>query len=157
MVKLIQSPRQSCTHNPNPSMSVTAFTQTARTTATYLKTGIHSYKTVSEIISIPLVFGFSAFGAASGYEHAQKEGHGVMRSSACAVTHIPFYAFLGYGIGPVVIPVVTALSVGYMTGIMTFEYSSLNENGNDNKKVHLKASETNFKYTKTKLPTKEDE
>jgi hypothetical protein len=134
-------------------MSVTALTQTTRTAATLFKTGIQNYKTVSEFISIPLVVGFSAFGAASGYEHARKKGHGVMRSGACAVAHIPFYAFLGYGLGPVVIPTVTALSVGYMTGLTTFEYSAYNEN---DKKAHLKASETNFKYTKTKLPSKEN-
>jgi len=124
-----------------------------RTAATFFKTGIQNYKTVSEFISIPLVLGFGAYGAASGYEHARKEGHGVMRSGACAVAHIPFYAFLGYGLGPVVIPTLTALSVGHMTGLTTFEYSAYNEN---DKKVDIQASESKFKYTKTKLPPKEN-
>jgi hypothetical protein len=141
-------------------MSATALARTARTAAAGLKTGIRSYKNASEYISIPLAFVCGVAGAKSGYDYARREGHGALRASACAVAHVPFYAFLGYGLGPIVIPAVTAIGVGTLAGVATFKYGPIqDEDGNDTGKrqVHFQECSTNVKYSKETLPAKETE
>jgi hypothetical protein len=149
--------------HPAPSMSASALARTARTArtaATHLKTGIRSYKNASEYISVPLAFMCGVGGAASGYDYARREGHGALRATACAVAHVPFYAFLGYGLGPIVIPAVTAIGVGTLAGVATFEYGPIqDDDGNETEKKQVRFEEcsTKVKFSREKLPAKETE
>lgn len=95
-----------------------------------------------------------------GTNYARREGHGALRATACAVAHVPFYAFLGYGLGPIVIPAVTAIGVGTLAGVATFKYGPIqDDDGNDTGKrqVHFQECSTNVKFSREKLPAKETE
>ena len=138
-------------------MAAIAASAFARTAATRLVSGIRRYKEASEYISIPMALGFGAAGLSSGFEHARKKGHGLARASACGVAHVPFFAFVGYGAGPLVIPLVTAFAVGTVAGVVEIETKTTDDKTKIGEKLHVKAGETNLTYTKTTLATKETE
>ena len=108
------------------------------------KRGWEGYKTGSQYIAIPTTLAFGAYGAGLGFVNADKDGHGWLRCTACAFAYAPFFGFIGYGLAPVVIPITTAIGVGYLTGVVTVHHE-VEENGDTENKATVGLS--TFRHT----------
>lgn len=114
------------------------------------KKGWQGYKTGSHYVGLPLALGMGGLGFASGYSEARNQEYGLVRSTVCGVMHTPFYAWIGYGIGAIAIPITAALGVGSVAGVVSFEVAENKEN--DTSTVKAKAGAGRFDYKREPRP-----